>query len=237
MTPLVLLPGMMCDARLFAPQVAALSEGRAVQVLPITQHASMSELAAEALAQAPPTFALAGLSMGGIVAMEVLAQAPERIAGLALLDTSPLAEAQDRQDLRQVQIAEAEAGGLERIMREEMKPLYLADGPKRAGILDLCLEMAMSLGPDVFVRQSKALAGRVDQSQTLRDFKRPALVLCGREDKLCPVARHELMHDLIEGSTLRVIEGAGHLPVLEQPETTNAALAGWLSAVDDRIAR
>lgn len=232
MTPLVLLPGMMCDARLFAPQIAAFSGTRVVHCAPIGAHDSMAALAEEVLAHAPPRVALAGLSMGGIVAMEVLRQAPDRVAGLALLDTNPKAELEEVRARRGPQMEKVRDGGLAAVMRDEMKPNYLTDGPRRAEILDLCMEMALGLGPQVFLNQSKALANRPDQQDTLRGFTGPALVLCGRDDALCPVARHALMHDLIAGSTLRIIEDAGHLPTLEQPEETTAALAAWLEKCD-----
>ena len=229
--PLILLPGMMCDARLFAPQVAALSARGDVTVMGIGGHNNMAALAADVLANAPPRFALGGLSMGGIVAMEVLRQAPERVAGLALMDTNPLAEAESVKQWRVPQMEKVRAGQLDKVMREEMKPRYLTDGPKRAAILDLCMEMALDLGGDVFVNQSVALQTRPDQTQTLRAAHLPTLVLCGRDDTLCPVARHELMHDLVDGSTLEIIDGAGHLPTLEQPEKTTAALVRWMEEI------
>lgn len=228
MIPLVLLPGMMCDSRLYAPQIAALGGGRCIVLPPISGHANMADLAAEVLAHAPPRFALAGLSMGGIVAMEVLRQAPDRVDRLALLDTNPRAETPDAQARRMPQIATVQAGGLIEVMRDEMKPNYLADGPNKGAVLDLCLEMALGLGPEAFVNQSLALRDRPDQQETLRGYHGPALVLSGREDRLCPVERHELMHSLLPNSTLTIIEGAGHLPTLEKPNETTAALARWL---------
>ncbi len=230
MTPLLLLPGMMCDARLYAPQIARFSTERAVQVAPVGGHDTMAALAAEVLAHAPPRFALAGLSMGGIVAMEILRQAPERVKRIALLDTNPKAETPQVATARGPQMARVQGGGLVAVMRDEMKPRYLAEGPDRGPILDLCMAMAAALGPDVFLRQSRALRDRPDQQETLRTVRVPALVLCGREDTLCPLDRHELMHALIASSTLTVIDGAGHLPTLEQPEATNTALARWLDA-------
>lgn len=232
MTPLVLLPGMMCDARLFEPQNEAFSGNRVCHVAPISAYDTIEALAADVLQNAPPRFALAGLSMGGIVAMEILAQAPDRVAGLALMDTNPLAEPKERQAVRDVQIEAVRNGGLESVMRNEMKPHYLADGENRKSVLDLCMEMAMSLGPVVFEHQSRALAGRKDQTKTLSDANCPSLILCGREDRLCPISRHELMHEIMPGSTLKIIDGAGHLPVLEQAEATNDALSQWLAQVD-----
>lgn len=195
---------------------------------PISQAASTGELAADVLANAPPRFALAGLSMGGIVAMEILRQAPDRVERIALLDTNPLAETSDIKARRLPQMTAVRNGGLADVIRDEMKPNYLTAGPHRGDILDLCLEMALGLGPHVFLNQSRALMDRPDQSETLKGANLPALVLCGRDDRLCPVSRHQLMADLIPGAQLEIIDGAGHLPTLEQPELTNAALARWM---------
>ena len=230
MTPLVLLPGMMCDERLFAHQISELSKQREVHFVQISGHKTISELAADVLNNAPPVFALAGLSMGGIVAMEVLSQASERVERLALLDTNPLAELSDVAKRRGPQIDAVRNGQLKEIIRDEMKPNYLFDGDKKTKILKLCMDMALDIGPDAFIRQSIALRDRIDQKNTLRTYKRPALVLCGRHDVLCPLERHELMHNLLENSKLEIIEDAGHLPTLEQPKITTMALISWLEA-------
>ena len=228
-TPLILLPGMMCDARMFGPQINAFSEERPVQVGDLTGSDTMTGLAEAVLERAPDRFALAGLSMGGIVAMEILRLAPHRVERLALLDTNPLAEADEMKARRIPQMERVQNGELRAIMRDEMKPNYLADGPNRGEILTLCMEMAEDLGPDVFLRQSRALRDRRDQTDTLRKFSGPALVLCGREDVPCPVHRHEFMHALMPTSELVIVEGAGHLPTLEQPEKTTTALRRWFS--------
>ena len=230
MTPLVLLPGMMCDARLFEPQIQALSGNRDLVLGTMTQHDSIEAMARVVLHNAPPSFALAGLSMGGIVAMEVLRQAPGRVERIALLDTNPMAEVDEVKHRRIPQMMAVQNGRLAEIMRDEMKPNYLADSPRRQIVLDLCMEMALGLGPHVFLRQSRALMDRPDQTSTLRSATQHALVLCGREDGLCPVSRHEFMTDLIPNADLRVIDGAGHMPTLEQPETTTTAIMKWLEA-------
>jgi len=231
MTPLVLLPGMMCDERLFASQINELSKRREVHFAKITDHETISELASDVLNNAPPVFALAGLSMGGIVAMEIVSQAPERVERLALLDTNPLAELPDVLKRRGPQIDAIKNGQLKEIIRDEMKPNYLFDGVRKTEILKLCMDMALDIGPDAFIRQSIALRDRVDQKNTLGSYKRPALVLCGRHDVLCPLERHELMHTLLENSKLEIIEDAGHLPTLEQPKITTTALASWLEDI------
>lgn len=226
--PLLLLPGMMCDARLFASQLAVFSVDHPVMVAPLTGRPTFAQLSADILAHAPPQFALAGLSMGGIAAMEIVRQAPERVSRLALMDTNPLAESADRAAERDSQIERVRAGGLRSVMRDEMKPNYLTDGPNTGRILDLCMAMAEALGADVFARQSRALQQRPDQRETLRAIRVPTLILCGEDDALCSPERHEMMRDLIPGARLAVIPGAGHLPVLEQPERTNEELELWL---------
>lgn len=230
--PLVLLPGLMCDGRLFAPQVAALDDLAPVTVADLTGASTVGELAAAVLAAAPRgRFALAGLSMGGIVAMEVCRQAPERVTRLALLDTNHRAEAPERRALRRPQIERALRGGLGTVLTDELAPLYLApENRHRSDLLGLVVAMGLALGPEVFARQSAALRDRPDQSATLRALVVPTLVLCGRHDALCPAERHEEIAALVRGADLRVIEGAGHLPTLERPTETSAALRAWLDA-------
>lgn len=229
MTPLVLLPGMMCDARVFAPQIAGLSAGRTVTVAAITGADSVADLARQVLADAPPHFALAGLSMGGIVAMEIIRQAPDRVERMALLDTNHRAETADRQAMRGPQVERALRGELRNVLIEEMKPLYLApENRSDESILNCALNMAVDLGPEVFARQSEALRTRPDQSATLRGADLPALVLCGEHDGLCPVERHREMAALLPRARLEIVAGAGHLSTLERPDSTTAALRGWL---------
>ncbi|MDB0006212.1 alpha/beta hydrolase, partial [bacterium] len=155
---LVLLPGMMCDARLFAPQIAALSAGRAVLVPPLTGTNTIAGMAHLVLKFAPPQFALAGLSMGGIVAMEIMRHAPERVTHLALMATNPKAEDPAVSANREHQKAQVRRGHLRAVLRDEMKPNYLTDSAHKDDILDLCMTMAMDLGPEAFLNQSKALA-------------------------------------------------------------------------------
>jgi pimeloyl-ACP methyl ester carboxylesterase len=228
MTPLVLIPGMMCEARMWGSIAAALYPRPVVHAVP-TGAETMQELARAVLDEAPPRFALAGLSMGGIVAMEVLRQAPDRVERLALLDTNALAEAPEVRARRAAQIGRALGGDLDGVMRDEMKPNYLAD-PSDSALLDLCMAMARALGPEVFRRQSVALRDRPDQTATLAAYKGPALVLMGEEDRPCPRDRHDLMHRLMPQSRLVIIPGAGHLTPLERPTETLTALKEWLAA-------
>ena len=230
MTPLVLIPGMMCDARLFGPQVDAFSMDYDLIFASITEEASVTKLAERVLSQSPVRFAVAGLSMGGIVAMEMLRIAPQRIERIALMDTNPMAETEQVKAGRVPQMMAVREGRLASVMRDEMKPKYLAPGPGRKDVLDLCMKMALDIGPHAFLRQSRALMDRPDQSETLRGSTIPSLILCGRYDKLCPITRHEYMASLMPHATFEIIEDAGHLPTLENPDATNQALARWLEA-------
>ena len=197
-------------------------------VAPVTQGERIEEIASGLLDQLPARFALAGLSMGGIVAMELLRRAPDRITRIALMDTNPLAETPPVAAAREPQIVGVRTGRLEQVMRDEMKPHYLAPGPHRAEVLELVMDMALALGADTFVRQSRALQRRRDQQGTLRKCKVPTLVLCGAHDALCPVKRHTFMAELIPYAKLVVLENAGHLPTLETPAETTQALRDWL---------
>lgn len=226
--PVVFLPGMMCDARLYEPQIRAFSATHPVMVAPITHGQRIEEIASAILPLLPAKFALAGLSMGGIVAMEILRRAPERVTRIALMDTNCLAETPQVAANREPQIVKVKSGKLIEVMRDELKPNYLAPGPRRPAVLQTVMDMAHTLGPEVFIAQSRALQRRRDQQSTLRKIRQPALVLCGAHDALCPVKRHTFMAELIPHARLVVLDDAGHLPTLETPDETNDALWEWL---------
>ncbi|MFK7752208.1 MAG: alpha/beta fold hydrolase [Sedimentitalea sp.] len=226
--PLVLLPGMMCDARVFSDQILALSQDHVVILAPISQDTRIETIASTLLARLPQRFALAGLSMGGIVAMEMLRQAPDRIDRACLMGASPLPETPDMAAEREPMIVGARAGRLKDALRTALPPEALAPGPGRAEVLAQLDVMGHDLGVDVFVRQCRALQRRRDQQATLAKCKVPTLVLCGEHDTLVPPKRHEVLAGLMPNAELKVIEGAGHIPSLEQPAQLNAVLRGWL---------
>lgn len=228
--PLVLLPGMMCDARLFGPQIADFSADTAVMVAPITQGDRIEEIASGLLDLMPRRFALAGAGLGGVVAMEILRRAPDRISRIALMGANPLAETPQFAAAREPQIVKVRSGKLREVMRDEINTTFLAPGPYRTEVLELVMDMADALGPEIFVRQSRALQRRKDQQLTLRKCKVPALILCGAHDALSPVKRHEFMAELIPDATLRVMERSGRLPTLEQADETSIALRVWMAA-------
>lgn len=228
-TNLVLLPGMMCDARIWRPQEAVLRDECRVWHGDICQHQDVAALAARVLANSPASFALAGLSMGGIVAMEMWRQAPERIERLALIDTNFRADTAERRTMRDRQIVEAQRGSLRRVLKDEMKPNYLATCHRsNHGLLDEILAMGIHLGSDVFVRQSRALRDRPDSRATLATISCPTLVLCGAEDSLCSPDLHREMAGMIPRAALAILRDCGHLATLEQPRAVTAAMRTWL---------
>ena len=229
--PLVLLPGMMCDARLFSPQIAALSARRTVTVPCLDAPDSIEGMARRVLAETgSPVFDLAGLSMGGIVAMAMAAIEPQRIRRLVLLDTNHLADQPERRPVRERQIEAVRAGRLREIIVEEMKPNYLAAANSRdTGLLGLLIAMAMDCGPYAFVNQSLALRDRPDRTAALEAFAAPCLLICGAEDRLCPPSRHAEMAGLLRHARLLVVERAGHIATLEQPAVVSDAMARFLA--------
>jgi len=227
---LVLLPGLLCDGALWQAQVAALADVATCRVVDLTGHDSIAALARAVLAAAPPRFALAGLSMGGYVAQEVVRQAPERVTRLALLDTSARADADEQRARRRGLIELAQKGRFKgvtpRLLPQLVAPERLAD----ERLVEIVLGMAARVGRDGFLRQQKAILGRPDGRDDLARIRVPTLVACGREDRLTPLVLHEEMAALIPSARLIVFERAGHLPPLERPEAVSDALLGWLRA-------
>ncbi|WP_170400031.1 alpha/beta fold hydrolase [Ruegeria arenilitoris] len=228
--PLVLLPEMMCDARIFEPQINCLSRQRAVMVAPVTLGERIEEIASALLDQLPHRFALGGLGLGGVVALELIRRAPDRVSRLCLMATDAQADTPQLAAAREELLVGAKAGRLEDVMRRIIGSDTLAPGPKRIPILNALIEMALDLGPAVFERQIRALQRRPDQQGELRRIRVPTLILCGAHDTLTPQRKQAFMADLIPGAELLVVADAGHLPTLEAPRTVNDALKEWLGA-------
>lgn len=227
---LVLLPGLPCDARLWAHQVEHLADLADAVVADLTVADTMRGLAESVLDNAPPgPFALAGLSMGGYCAFEILRLAPERVTRLALLDTSARADTEEAKANREKLIARAGTnydGVIETLLPKLLHPGHVDD----ATIAGTVRAMARSIGKDAFVRQQRAIMSRSDSRDSLADIHCPTLVLCGREDAITPVATHEELVAGIPGATLEVIEHSGHLTPLERPQAVTDALRRWLAA-------
>ncbi len=220
---LLLLPGMMCDERLWKRQIEALNVN--CLVADLMSHDNIPDMAAAILDSAPDMFAAAGLSMGGIVAFELWRQAPQRITHLALLDTNPYADTPDKRTMRMDQVRQVLSGQLKKLATDSLKPAYLASANRdNQELLDEILAMALDAGEEVFERQSLALKDRADSVTTLDTIDCPTAVICGAEDHICPPAYHELMARRIPGARLVVIENCGHLATMEQPDIVNREL-------------
>ncbi len=229
--PLVLLPGLLCDAQLWQSQVENLADRADIWIADHTRSDTMAGVARDVLADAPfASFALAGLSMGGYIALEIMRQAPQRVTRLALLDTAAGAELPEQTQRRLEFIALAECGQFPRIT-ETLLPLLIHPSrlaqPTLTGVIR---SMAQNIGKEAFVRQQRAIMSRADSGELLATIARPTLVLCGREDALTPLARHEEIAAGIKGARLEIIEDCGHLSTLEKPDAVNAALRHWLAA-------
>jgi pimeloyl-ACP methyl ester carboxylesterase len=226
--PLVLLPGTLCDARLWADQVATLSAERPVLVGDLTRDTSVAAMAMRALADVPPRFALAGLSLGGIVALEAVRQAPQRVERLALLSTTarPPTEAQRGQWRR---LAALTRNGQFAAVREQLLPnLVSADSLRPPEVVATITAMAEAVGPDAYMRQLAALETRIDSRPHLGQIACPTLVLAGAADVICPPELHAEIAEAVPGARLTLLEGCGHLSALEQPAGVTAALEAWL---------
>lgn len=229
----MLLPGLMCDRAVWAPQVAALAGRAECHVMAYGTFDSLGAMAEHVLAQAPAgRFALAGHSMGGRVAFEVVRRAPQRVERLALLDTAthPLAdgaagEAERAGRLRLLAIARER--GMRVMAREWATGMV---HPDRHGepVFEAVLDMIERATPEIFAAQIRALLARPDATPLLAAIRGPALLLCGREDAWSPPQRHEFMHAHIAGSRLVVVEHCGHMSTMERPDAVTAALVRWL---------
>lgn len=228
---LVLLPGMMCDERLFTPQIEHFSKRYFVMTPGLSEASTIAEMASQCLEQLPVSpVNLAGLSMGGIVAMQMAVMAPEKIMRLALLDTNCRAEAPERFTVRNSQMDKVRAGQLREVIVDEMKPNYVAKENRRnQPLLDLLVDMAMDLGGTAFINQSLALRDRDNLCDHISTLNCPTLVLCGDEDHLCPLVLHEEITSLINGADLKIVKNAGHITTLENPDAINAAFENWLA--------
>ena len=228
--PLVLVPGLTCTAHLYGPQVAAFSPFGPVTVADHRQDADMAAIAARILKDAPPRFALAGLSMGGYIAFAMLRQAPERIARLALLDTSARPDTPEQSAGRKTQIAMAQSGRYGEIADLSI-PRYLnAKHQRDERLTGIVRQMIAETGPKAFVRQLEAIMSRPDSRPLLASIRCPTLVVVGDADVATPPELNKEIADGIPGAKFATIADSGHLTTIEQPDAVNAALAEWLGA-------
>jgi pimeloyl-ACP methyl ester carboxylesterase len=226
---LVLVPGLLCTEALWAPQMAALSDVADMTVADHASHDTMDGIAAAILAKAPERFALAGLSMGGYVALAVTLKAPERVTRLALLDTGSRADTPERKEARLKRNELARQKGAVAVQDELMSVLIHPDRLSDKPLVDAVRQMAVDIGTDGLIRQHAALMGRPDSRPLLGQIRCPTLVLAGREDVLTPLELSQEIVAGIPGARLEIIPHCGHLSTMERPEAINKVLRAWLS--------
>lgn len=230
-TPLLLLPGTLCDGRLWQEQSGALAAEAEILVPDLTRQAGIAALVDDVLASAPPRFVLAGFSFGGFVAQEILARAPDRVLALCLFSTSARPFATEMAEDRRGAVRSARAMGVGRFLREVMMPFYLH--PSRLGcaaLVDLIAGMGESLGADVFASQTEANIARPDNRARLASIATPCFIACGEADRLCPPALHRELALGIQGSELTIVPDVGHFLPLEAAGTTTDILRRAIAA-------
>jgi len=227
--PLILLPGLLTDAALWRHQTETLSDLAEMTVADLTGEDQLGPMARRILADAPETFALAGLSMGGYLAFEIMRQAPERVRRLALLDTSFLADSVEQTARRRGLIDLARTGDFKGVTQRLLPLLIHPDRIRDAALTHAVMDMAGRVGRDAFIRQQTAIMNRPDSRHDLGLIHCPTLVLCGRQDALTPLSVHVDMAAGIPHAALVVIEDCGHLTPLERPHAISAVLRYWLA--------
>lgn len=229
--PLVLLPGLLCDHALWAPQIDFLSDTCETWVAELTRDDTIGGMAARVLAEAPyERFALAALSMGGYVAMEIMRQAPQRVIRLALLDTRARLDTPEETQRRHELIRLAQTERAFTPITNRMLPVLIH--PARAtdaALIGVIRAMADRTGVEGYIRQQQAIMSRPDFRPYLTQIRCPTLVLCGRDDALTPVELHDEIAHLIPAARFVIIEQCGHLSTLERPVEVNTALRDWLA--------
>lgn len=224
---LVLVPGLVCDAEVWHHQMRHLGDVADISVPAVDTGDTMEHLAGDVLASAPPRFALAGFSMGGYVALEMLRQAPERVLRLALLDTSARPDTPEKSASRRTAI-DAIARGRYRDVIEGMMPVLLHPDRQNGPLAGLVRTMTARLGPEVFARRHQAMLTRADSRDLLRTADHPVRVICGRQDAMSTLAEHEEMAGLAPRGRWSIIEECGHMSIIERPHAVSALLRDWL---------
>ena len=227
--PLILVPGLGCSARLYSPQLGALWRFGPITVADHTRDDTMDAIARRILSDAPPRFALAGLSMGGFISLAMLRLAPERVDRLALLDTNARADVPERMAEREKFIAMAQAGKFAEV-NAALTPRYLHPNHRGESFRKIVDDMADDVGVEGFIRQQRAIMSRPDSRPMLANIKCPTLVLVGDSDAATPPELSKEMADAIPAARLVIVKDCGHLSTIEQPQAVNAAMAEWLTA-------
>ena len=229
-SPLILLPAIGTTEDLWCRQIESLADVAEVMVGNLTHDDTIGGMTASVLEAAPERFALAGLSIGGWVAQEIMRQAPEKVTHLALIGTSARADTPERTEARRAQMALAGEGRFEEVIDQTIPFLLNLEGTPDQALTDVVRTMCRAVGPKAFIRQQNAAISRPDGRADLAKINCPTLVLCGRQDKPMTLELSEEMASEIKGSKLVVVEDCGHLSTLEQPDVVSAAMRDWLNS-------
>lgn len=232
----LLLPGLACDADVWRDQARVLSQTTAVTVVDYAAADSITKMAEIALTITADRMAIAGHSMGGRVAFEIMRIAAGRVAGLALLDTAyrgfPGGEAGEREIARRSELVTvARTKGMRAMAEFWMPGIIHPDRMSDTALTIAILAMMSRKTPEIFAAQIKALLSRPDAAAVLSTIRCPTLVLCGRKDTWSPLEGHREMAAAIPNSHLAVIEHCGHMAPMERPEEVTAALTKWFSGL------
>ena len=225
---LVLVPGLLCDAVMWEHQRRYLSEVAEIKIADVTRFETMVGMAEAVLAMAPERFALAGLSMGGYVSLEIMRRASNRVTKLALLDTSARPDTEEQSRRRQHFIQLTKEGRFNEMIATLLALLVHPDRMQDERLCNDIKEMNRRVGPEVFMRQQAAIIGRQDSRNDLSKMRCPTLILCGRQDALTPLEVHEEMSSRMPKARLAVIEDCGHMSTMERPQAVTALLRDWL---------
>lgn len=229
MQPIVLIPGFLCTAEVFSPQIAALWPFGPVTVASTLQGKTIAEIAASILASAPPSFALAGFSMGGYICLEIIRQAPERVKKLALLNSSAYPDSPEQIEQRRGWVDKINKTNFEFLMASAIKAALHPAHREDKELAEINLRMARVVGLEGFEQQTEAVISRKDSRPILQNIAVPTLVLTSDTDLLMPLEHSREMAETIPGARLVVIEKCGHDSTLEQPEAVNQALVEWIT--------
>jgi pimeloyl-ACP methyl ester carboxylesterase len=226
--PIVLVPGLNCSARLYGEQIPALWRFGPVTVADHTRDDSIPAIAARILAGAPPRFALAGLSMGGYIALEIMRQAAGRVAKLALLDTGARAETAEQTERRRAPMELAKSGRFAEVAEAAFEFFVHPDRCGDVALKTLVKTMADENGPEVYLRQQRAIMDRPESRPSLSAIACPTLVLVGEQDRGTPVELSREIAAAVRGARLVIIPACGHLSTLERPAAVTKAMVEWM---------
>lgn len=222
------VPGLLCDEAVWSAQIDALSGNFDYRIAQLGTQDSIDSMASAVLALSDGPFSLVGHSMGGYVALEVMRRAPQRVQRLALLSTQPRADSPEQAARRKKLFEEAELGGFQDVIAGFPALLFHESRLAEPPMIKAFDEMAWRVGKEAFLRQQRAIMGRVNSVASLSAISCPTLVLCGRQDLITPLANSQLMAETIAGAALIVLEDCGHMAPMERPEAVNAALREWM---------